>query len=209
MMYQNTLTSIDGLDGRHTKPEAVSKISRVQADSRPTTWLAEIEPLSILIHSVDNAWPASLYDRRMHCSIELPVDFDLNSARRSALVYAQEYMRAHVGETSWTLPQSVQWHEFVAIRSADDFQERKSNWTTNNSLSNSGVPAPSASKVRGRPHSIERPHTVGPGLFLALPEASKYSGLSMTLLKRKIRSGELAALKDRGWRVRRSDLEKI
>jgi hypothetical protein len=42
-----------------------------------------------------------------------------------------------------------------------------------------------------------------------LPEASKYSGLSMTLLKRKIRSGELAALKDRGWRVRRSDLEKI
>ena len=179
------------------------------------TWLAEIEPLSILIHSVGNAWPASLYDRRMHCSIELPVDFDLDSARRSALVYAQEYMRAHVGEPSWTLPQSVQWHEFVAVRSADDLQERKSKWTTNNSLSrsNSGVSltisTPSGSNLRGRPRSIERPHTVGPGLFLALPEASKYSGLSMTLLKRKIRSGELAALKDRGWRIRRSDLEKI
>src|SRR6266542_2764755 len=113
-MYQNTLTSsIDGLDGRHAKPEAVSKCSRVQADSRPVTWLAEIEPLSIFIHSVGNLWPASLYDRRMHCSIELPVDFDLDSARRSALVYAQEYMRAHVDEPSWTLPQSVQWHEFV------------------------------------------------------------------------------------------------
>jgi hypothetical protein len=124
-------------------------------------------------------------------------------------------MRAHVDEPSWMLPQSVKWHEFVAVRSTDELKERKSNWTKINSQSMSDsvvrltIAAPSGSDVSGRSHAIERHYTVSPGLFLTLPEASEYSGLSMTLLKRKIRSGELAALKDRGWKVRRLDLEKI
>lgn len=46
-------------------------------------------------------------------------------------------------------------------------------------------------------------------LFLNLQEASEFTGLSMALLRRKIVSGELPAIKDGGWKVRRDALERL
>jgi excisionase family DNA binding protein len=46
-------------------------------------------------------------------------------------------------------------------------------------------------------------------LFLTVREACELSGLSRALLVRRIKSGELAALKDGSWKIRRSDIEKL
>jgi excisionase family DNA binding protein len=182
------------------------------------TWLAEIEPLSILIHSVRNTYPASLYDRHMQCSVELPVEFDLESAKRSALIYADQYMRAHVGEVSWALSESVPWYEFVPVRSPEDLQQRKSGMAAQCSLAISPRPialvrqrqsTKNQISAAGRMPTIDGPENFRPRLFLSLPEASEYTGLSRALLRRRIHSGELAAIRDRGWRVRTSDLDKI
>jgi excisionase family DNA binding protein len=45
--------------------------------------------------------------------------------------------------------------------------------------------------------------------FLGLKEASVYIGLSVAYLKRAIEAGELDAVKDRGWRIRRRDLDAL
>jgi hypothetical protein len=50
---------------------------------------------------------------------------------------------------------------------------------------------------------------VSPALFLTLREASAVSGLTVAYLGRLVKKGELPALKDRGWKVRRADLEKL
>jgi hypothetical protein len=48
-----------------------------------------------------------------------------------------------------------------------------------------------------------------PSLFLTIPEASRVSGLSQAYLKRRIAAGTLPAERDRGWRIRRKDLEAL
>ncbi len=45
--------------------------------------------------------------------------------------------------------------------------------------------------------------------FLGLKEASAYIGLSIAYLKRAIEAGDLDAVKDRGWRIRRRDLDAL
>ena len=46
-------------------------------------------------------------------------------------------------------------------------------------------------------------------LFLTLAEAADYSGMSQGWLRQKIRAGALPAIKTRGWKIRRSDLEEL
>ena len=48
-----------------------------------------------------------------------------------------------------------------------------------------------------------------PRLFLTLPEAAAISGLSVAYLTRRIQAGTLTAEKDRGWKIRRKDLEAL
>ena len=50
---------------------------------------------------------------------------------------------------------------------------------------------------------------LGEKVYLTLGEASAYSGLSRTLLLRKVKSGEVKAFKDGGWKIRRSELEEL
>ena len=50
---------------------------------------------------------------------------------------------------------------------------------------------------------------VGEKVYLTLGEASAYSGLSKTLLLRKVKGGELKAFKDGGWKIRRSEVEEL
>jgi excisionase family DNA binding protein len=45
--------------------------------------------------------------------------------------------------------------------------------------------------------------------FLGLKEASTYVGLSIAYSRRLIEAGELDAVKDRGWRIRRRDLDAL
>ncbi len=46
-------------------------------------------------------------------------------------------------------------------------------------------------------------------LYLTLNEAAEFTGLSKTLLRRKIHDGELTALRDGGFKIRREDLESL
>jgi hypothetical protein len=48
-----------------------------------------------------------------------------------------------------------------------------------------------------------------PTLFCTLPEASAISGLSVPCLKRLIASGDLRAIRDRAFKVRREDLKSV
>lgn len=50
---------------------------------------------------------------------------------------------------------------------------------------------------------------VGSKLFLTLAEASTVSGLSVSCLRRLITEEKLKAVRDRGWRIRRRDLEQL
>lgn len=45
--------------------------------------------------------------------------------------------------------------------------------------------------------------------YLTLAEASALTGLSERLLRRKIHNGTLKAIKDRGWKIKRTDLEAL
>ena len=63
-------------------------------------------------------------------------------------------------------------------------------------LSNSGPVTPAATAPRHK-------------LFLTLKEAVDYSGMSRGWLLNKIKAGELHAIKAGGWKIRRSDLEKV
>ncbi len=46
-------------------------------------------------------------------------------------------------------------------------------------------------------------------LFLSIPDASAVSGLTQAYLKRAIADGRLPAIRDRGWRIKRTDLEAL
>lgn len=51
--------------------------------------------------------------------------------------------------------------------------------------------------------------TVSEKLFLTIPEAAAASGLSQACLRRLIADKTLPAVRDRGWRIRRRDLELL
>lgn len=48
-----------------------------------------------------------------------------------------------------------------------------------------------------------------PALFVTLQEASIVTGLTQAYLRRKCEDGTLKAIRDRGWRIRRTDLEAL
>src|SRR5262249_45339925 len=91
---------------------------------RNKTWMADIEPLSILINVVGGSFGGLLIDRRLQCTVELPLESELHSAKTSALVYAEQYMHLHLKDAFWVLPPRVAWSEFVTIRSSEDLQQR-------------------------------------------------------------------------------------
>jgi hypothetical protein len=45
--------------------------------------------------------------------------------------------------------------------------------------------------------------------YLTLPEASALTGLTVTFLRRMLKLGTLTGIKDRGWKIRRKDLEAL
>ena len=49
----------------------------------------------------------------------------------------------------------------------------------------------------------------GETLFVTIPEASALTGLTQAYLRRQIEGGTLKAIRDRGWRIRRTDLEQL
>lgn len=46
-------------------------------------------------------------------------------------------------------------------------------------------------------------------LYLTIQQAAAYSGLSQAYLKRAIAAKTLPAIRDRGWRIRKKDLEAL
>ena len=58
--------------------------------------------------------------------------------------------------------------------------------------------------------AMQRPRVkVNEKFYLTLDEAVELSGLSRAYLLRQIKAGELKAIKDRGWKIRRSELEHV
>ncbi len=58
--------------------------------------------------------------------------------------------------------------------------------------------------------ALQRPQVaVNEKFYLTLGEAVELSGLSRAFLLRQIKGGELKAIKDRGWKIRRSELEHV
>ena len=57
---------------------------------------------------------------------------------------------------------------------------------------------------------MQRPRVaVNEKFYLTLAEAVELSGLSRAFLLRQIKSGGLKAMKDRGWKIRRSELAHV
>jgi excisionase family DNA binding protein len=46
-------------------------------------------------------------------------------------------------------------------------------------------------------------------LFLTIPEAAQYTGLTQAFIRRQCQSGELHAIKDSGWKIHRTRLEAL
>jgi excisionase family DNA binding protein len=51
--------------------------------------------------------------------------------------------------------------------------------------------------------------TLSPDRYYTLAEAAVYTNLTPTYLRRRIQDGTLKAIKDRGWKIRRKDLEQV
>jgi len=49
----------------------------------------------------------------------------------------------------------------------------------------------------------------GDRLYLTLPEAAAWTGLTEAYLRRKCRDGSLKAVKDQAWKIKRTDLETL
>ena len=50
---------------------------------------------------------------------------------------------------------------------------------------------------------------LGHKIYLTLEEAARYSGLTKSLLLQKLKADKLKGFKDRGWKIRRVDLEAL
>lgn len=48
-----------------------------------------------------------------------------------------------------------------------------------------------------------------PALFLTIQEAAAVTGLTQAYLRRQLEAGTLTGIRDRGWRIRRKDLEAL
>lgn len=48
-----------------------------------------------------------------------------------------------------------------------------------------------------------------PPLWVTVQEASAVTGLTQAYLRRQVKAGTLKAIRDRGWRIRRTDLEAL
>ena len=55
----------------------------------------------------------------------------------------------------------------------------------------------------------QTPSQTSGSLYLTIPEAARWTGLSPTYLTKSIKTGRLPAIKDRGWKIRRTDLEGL
>jgi len=218
-MHQSAAVSIANREGRNGGLSLVESVINSPANQEmkdlERTWTANIEPLSLLIHTIVRSFVGSLIDRRWRCTVELPAESDLESAKRAALQYAEQYMHLHLGEDSWALPTAVTWDEFVAIRSSEELQQRIACQCPTTIAPQ--MIGPALRKQSGqksitpgtRPYSLSYPNPSRLALFLSLSEAACHTGLSEAFLRRKIHSGELPAIKDRGWKLRRADLRKI
>jgi excisionase family DNA binding protein len=220
-MYQSAATSIGKKDDRNgglslnLVESVVNSVPSQPIQDPERTWMADLEPLTVLIHATGRSFIGSLIDRHWRCIVELPVELDLVSAEKAALEYAEQYMHLHLGHDSWVLPQTVQWKEFVAIRSSEDLQRRISSQCRTTSAAQLSGPALRKQSAKEpisaatRPYVLSRPNPSRPTLFLSLSEAARYTGLTEAFLRRKIDCGELPAIKDRGWKLRRADLRRI
>jgi len=219
-MHQGAVVGITVKDNQNndpamTMPGAMPKAANQGKEEPSKTWMADIEPLSIVINVVGGSFVGSLIDRRLQCTVELPVESELLSAKASALIHAEEYMHVHLTDASWVLPASVEWSEFVAIRSPEELQQRITAQRPTIAVTRLAGVVPNRQSSREsessvtRPFVVKRPEASPTPLFLSVLEAGRYTGLSVPFLKRKIDSGELRAIKDRGWKVRRADLRKI
>jgi excisionase family DNA binding protein len=65
------------------------------------------------------------------------------------------------------------------------------------------------SAARAMSQTSETVSQTSTALFLTIPEAATVSGLSQACLRRMIADGTLTAIRDRGWRIRRKDLEQL
>ena len=45
--------------------------------------------------------------------------------------------------------------------------------------------------------------------FLSVKQAAEYSGLSQSYLRRTIADGRLTAIRDKGWKIRKRDLDAL
>lgn len=57
--------------------------------------------------------------------------------------------------------------------------------------------------------TVSRTSRTAAPLFLTIPEAAALSGLSQACLRKRISAGTLTAIRDRGWKIRRKDLEAL
>jgi hypothetical protein len=129
-MQQAAIISVAVEDNQNGDPAtsmlgSVPKASTNQGKEEPTkTWMADIETPSIVINVDGVSFVGSLIDRRLQCTVELPGESTLQTAKTAALMYAEEYVHLHLANASWVLPSSVEWSEFVAIRSSEELQQR-------------------------------------------------------------------------------------
>jgi excisionase family DNA binding protein len=75
-----------------------------------------------------------------------------------------------------------------------------------------GAPAPSNDLLRVLVHAATRvmsETSETSTLFVTIQEASVLTGLTQAYLRRRVEAGTLTAVKDRGWRIRRKDLEQL
>ena len=223
-MYQTAATAATSITNKDNGNGGLS-LSMVEsavnsAPSHPIkdperTWMADLEPLTVLIHAIGHSFIGSLIDRRWRCTVELPVELALKSAERAALQYAEQYMHLHLGEDSWALPQTVPWNEFIAIHSSEDLHRQISAQCSKTTAPQFTGPALQKESGKGsipaatRPYILSRANPSRPALFLNLREAAGYTGLTEAFLRRKIDCGELPAIKDRGWKLKREDLRRI
>src|SRR5208283_3021168 len=61
--------------------------------------------------------------------------------------------------------------------------------------------------IGARKSSTELPSA--PNAYLSIRQASLYIGRTQSCIRRAIAEGKLPAVKDRGWRVRKADLDKL
>jgi hypothetical protein len=106
------------------------------------------------------------------------------------------------------LEKIVQWTEFIAVRSSEDLQQRISARGPITTVSHLTALVQRERSSKEKFLAIRPSVRSRPALFLSRADASRHTGLSQAFLKRKIGCGELAAIKDGAWKIRRSDLHE-